>query len=683
MKLYKRHIFFGIIFLNLILSSIIFSQEPPIRWGEIPRADLEMKSFPQDTNASAVILCDFGESSFDDDLNIIYKRHLRVKILSTKGYEWGTHSLTIYTENGTERIYDIEGMVYSLDDNNTIAKKELDKDEVFKEDVDGKRTRYRFTLPGLKPGCVIEIRYTIESKSLWFIKDWVFQHSEPVRWSEYRIQSPKAIAYSAVTNGYEPFTVRETRDVTQIFSGRATSYLGNTIVPCTQMRWAVQNIPALRDEPFITTIDDYVDKVDVQLAGYAFVGGGVKHVMNTWSSLIEELLNSEYFLKKIDDTRHIRKQAEEITLGLSMPEDKLKAIYNWVARSIVWSGDNRLFANQEADDVLESKKGSNSEITFLFLSLLKSVGINGDPVILSTRSNGKIQNLYPILSQFNYVLAKVSLGSQNYYLDATDPLRPMDLLPRKVLNVKGLVIKKENPEWVTLTAQKQYINTSLALINLHEDGSLDGTLEDIYRDYAGVFQRRDLKDKKDIDVAKESFETEQAGITIDSVLVEAKDSINLPLKLKVKISSPVYAQSNGDLIYINPQILHRNRDNPFKEQSRKFPIDYSYQRSNTTEIILSLPDNFAIKEPFGNRSYSVGADLVSYFRNVQVDSHKVIIITKLEIHDVEIKPKYYEQLQEFYSQIVSAESEQLVLARIKKPVVPLLDVKTSKKKGKK
>jgi len=151
----------------------------------------------------------------------------------------------------------------------------------------------------------------------------------------------------------------------------------------------------------------------------------------------------------------------------------------------------------------------------------------------------------------------------------------------------------------------------------------------------------------------------------------------------VKISSPVYAQSNGDLIYINPQILHRNRDNPFKEQSRKFPIDYSYQRSNTTEIILSLPDNFAIKEPFGNRSYSVGADLVSYFRNVQVDSHKVIIITKLEIHDVEIKPKYYEQLQEFYSQIVSAESEQLVLARIKKPVVPLLDVKTSKKKGKK
>jgi hypothetical protein len=44
----------------------IYSQEIPIKWGEIPIADLQMTSFPADSNASAVILCDFGESKLND-----------------------------------------------------------------------------------------------------------------------------------------------------------------------------------------------------------------------------------------------------------------------------------------------------------------------------------------------------------------------------------------------------------------------------------------------------------------------------------------------------------------------------------------------------------------------------------------------------------------------------------------
>ena len=167
-----------------IFSKYIHAQDPPIQWSEIPRADLEIKSFPQDTNASAVILCDYGESFFNNDLNIVFNRHQRVKILTTKGYEWGTYSIIIYSEKDLESINNIEGITYSLDDNGEVVKKELDRDEIFKEEADDKHTRYRFTLPGLKPGCIIDVRYTIETKSLWFIRDWVFQHDEPVRWSD-------------------------------------------------------------------------------------------------------------------------------------------------------------------------------------------------------------------------------------------------------------------------------------------------------------------------------------------------------------------------------------------------------------------------------------------------------------------------------------------------------------------
>jgi hypothetical protein len=208
-------------------------------------------------------------------------------------------------------------------------------------------------------------------------------------------------------------------------------------------------------------------------------------------------------------------------------------------------------------------------------------------------------------------------------------------------------------------------------------------LEDAYEEYASLFTRRGLKDKKDLDIAKESFESEQVDVTIDSVSIEAKDSINLPLKLKAWISSPTYAQSNGDLIYINPHIIQRRRENPFKTKVRKFPIDYAYQRSYTAVINLTIPDNFEVKESPGNRSTSVGSEFAVYTRKVQVDSHQIRVTTKLNIRETAIKPDFYNELRSFYSQIVSAESEQLVLARIKKPVAPVPEVKAFKKKGKK
>ena len=61
-----------------------------IEWGEIPMEDLQMISFPEDSNASALVLCDFGESVFNNDLNIVFTRHLRIKIFNPTGYEMAT-----------------------------------------------------------------------------------------------------------------------------------------------------------------------------------------------------------------------------------------------------------------------------------------------------------------------------------------------------------------------------------------------------------------------------------------------------------------------------------------------------------------------------------------------------------------------------------------------------------------
>ena len=452
-----------------------------------------------------------------------------------------------------------------------------------------------------------------------------------------------------------------------MFVGEAQDLLSETGAQAVHRRWAVQNAPAIRNEPYMTTTDDYVNRVYIQLGSYKFAHQIQKKILKNWSALNKELLDNESFGDKIDKTRKVKKLAEDITTSAVSPKEKMAGIYYWVASNIVWSGDETAFGHQTVNDVLESKKGTSAEINFLLLSLLKSADIPCDPVILSTRENGKIQEWYPLLTQFNYVIASAKIDSLVYYLDATDPLRPIGLLPAKILNTRGLIVDKAGEEWVTFSSPKRYSNNSFALAVLKEDGTLTGTVDDTYKEYAALIKRRNIKDKKDKDILKDALDIEQFGITIDSAHIENKDSIDLPLKYKAWISSSEYVQGSGDVLYINPHILHRITENPFKTEVRKFPVDYSFQRSYTASLLLTIPENFEVKETLQNRVFTLGSNLATYKRLVQVDGNQIQLISDLEIRSTIISPEYYTRLKDFYAQIVSAESEQLVLARIKKP----------------
>ena len=643
--------------LIILLATSIYSQDPPIKWEEIPIADLKMTTFPDDSNASAVILCDYGESKLDDELNIEYNRYLRVKILNENGYDWGTHSINIYTGDYGDRVDDLEGITYSLDENGKIIKSELDDDEIFEEEVTKNRTKYSFTMPALKPGCIIDIHYKIISESISSMRGWTFQEDEPVLWSEYRMIYPQNISYATVTSGFEPWTINEYKEINHVFKGTAAAYLG-TMVSCNYYRWAMKNIPALRKEPYVTTISDYVNKVDVQLAGYAYRQGGVKHILNDWQTLNKELLEDKDFGEKID-IGEVKELTMDITKGLTNPEEKMEVIYNWVTKSIVWSGGNNVFAEYDIGDVIEYKKGNSADITFLLISMLKSAGISCDPVIVSTRANGAVQDLYPIVSQFNYILARVVINNKNFFIDATDPNRTMDLLPVKVLNVTGLVIKPDKPEWITLSTNINNLDQTVVNVNLNIDGTITGNFDERFGEYRSLALRSDIGDKKEIDIIKDIYKPESLGLLIDSVDISDKDSIELPLRVAASFSSSDYSQIGGDLIYFNPNIINRLTDNPFKSKERKFPIDYAYPRSQIIITNIKIPDGYELKEKYINKSLFAGAS-GTYKREMEIHDNVVQIMIKTDIKQSLIKPKFYQQIKDFYAQIISSQAEMLV-----------------------
>jgi transglutaminase-like putative cysteine protease len=529
----------------IFLNVTSYSQDIPIKWKDIPKEDLEMTSYSADSAASALILCDFGSTTFNDDLSLIYERHIRVKIFNENGYGLATFTISFYDD--IEYIDDIEGYTYWLDESGKVLKAELDEDDIQKEVVRDDLINNKFTMPALKPGCVFEIKYKIVTKSLALVRDWYFQYSEPVRWSEYRLMYIRNITYSSVSRGYEPFYVSESTQSTKVVSGTAKRYSNGSIAHCNNLRWVVKDAPAVRKEPFITCTDDYKNRVEIQLSSYTIPGHGVETFSKTWPKFIKEFLDAKWFGDKISNSGKIKDLSAKITEGITDPEEKIKAIYKWVSSSIVWSGRNTKFVDKSLNSIIDSKEGNSAEINMLLISLLKSANIECDPLVLSTRGNGKIQDLYPIMGQFNYVIARAKVNSKYYFLDATDPERPYDLLPSKVLNVKAIAIKEGPVEWTNLNCDKKNNTKSIANVTIDEQGSLSGYFEVSLGEYRSVDLRNALTEKNQTEAIKEMLDTELYGFEIDSVNILNKDSIDSPLRMLVYVSSDHYIQQGGDL----------------------------------------------------------------------------------------------------------------------------------------
>jgi hypothetical protein len=589
------HVGFGLL-IGLLFDSFLLAQSKPMKWGDVPRADLEMKTFPEDSNATAVILCDFGEVTFNDQFGMVFSRHQRVKILSEAGYDWGSHAIQFYAKDKRQRVTDVEGQTFYLTAEGTVRREKLDKKSIFDEDVDGEWRRIRFTLPALAPGAVVEYRYTITTSPGYFtyLHGWEFQTSEPTLWSEFRADIPAVLQYVIVKQRLAALEVEETNS----YNWPPTLYSYQTArmfnLKIMSHRWAMRNMPALREEPYMTTPDDFRAKIHFQLAQIVWPGVAPEKIMQTWEKLAEDLLGYESFGKQIERHKVLREQAETLVAGITNPEEKIRRIYDYVRTTMTWNREYGIYVDEDLDKAFQARRGGGPEIALMLTAMLRFAGLEAYPVLISTRNNGKIIQIYSILSQFNHVLTYVKAGSQEHLLDATDPLRPHTLLPVAALNEVGWLVDKKNPSWVDITSPGAFINQTIVSAKLDADGAITGRFESADAGYSGVFDRHALSDKKEDEYIRNGWLNDLTGAQLDSFTISNRDSVNAPLMTTAYFSSSDHAHAAGDNIYFNPVFFGRQKENPFKLQERTFPVDFAYGRKLAYTLNLTLPEGYGV-----------------------------------------------------------------------------------------
>ncbi len=662
--------YFYILFLTLLLilqSNLTFAQPGPEKFGEVSDFYKNLTEVDYDSLASAVILFDVGEVYFDSQLHIIFKRQKRVKILNEAGYDRANVSIGYYAGDDLEKIKKIKAHVINLTENGETEITELQKDSFFDEDVDGEYKRLKFSFPAVRPGSIIEYEYEVRIKSPHLMPDWTFQDSEPVLYSEYKSTVPEIFRYRMLSQGDSRFDQTNENESFASYKPNVPGYVRTSAVQLAtfEKTFIKKNVTAIRDEPYMRSISDYLSKIIFQFSEIRLPNSPVEPVINRWENLATELENHRLFGRAINSNRQFKKILEEIEgYPAESDMDNMVLIHDFVKSNMKWDESYGIVAADKLHNVYEKKTGSSADINLLLYSLLNEAGIKVTPIITSTRENGNVWKNNPFLSQFNDVLVLAEIEENRIILDATDPLRSYKVLPFRVLNSSGWLVDTDKTEFIEIVNSVPHAQTFQIFANVNEDGAIDVDFSSSETGYFDLYRKRGLqKADSKIDFIKNEVFGNLSEISVAEAEVE--DQSGTPqFKIKSKITLESMAERINDLLFLNPIFLPNIDKNPLTSRERNFPVDFGFEHSYSYHFNISIPESYSIEELPKNKLLRSPDGSAEIRRLCQAEGGSIQLVLMFKLNRSVYAPEEYGMLREFFDQYYSITQEQIVLKEI-------------------
>jgi hypothetical protein len=646
---------------------VCFAQEEYTpKLGYVERPSLEMTYYPGDSTMDAVVLYDFAKVQFHyDDLRgfmMTTKRWIRIKILKESALDRASVSLEYRDRNNyenTEIIENIEGFTYNLD-GHQIVTSQLDKKSITRERLSEHYSSMKLNLPNAKKGSIIEYAYTLRSPLAVRNKPdtWSFQSNIPVQWSEYQITIPHFLDYKITMNGYLGLHINKKEQV-NIRVGH-TKFDG----PGMDYRFVVKDAPAFNKEPFITTASDYISKIRFELERTSVPGDMIRRYSTTWEQVDKTFMDVPWFGGQLRQNVLEKGIKETLLSKASDSTGKMKAGYYFVQNLMRWDGTNGLAVKGGVKNALENKKGSATEINLLLTSLLRDMGLDCDPVVLSTRANGQIHEHIPSMDGFNYVVSKVKIGNREFLLDASQPYARPGMLPEHALNGRGRVIPKKGKGYfidlkpIELKSKFELINADI----LPGDGIVKGKYSISMGGYESLDWREHngtMDDPVQLENVRKKFpEWEITNLHI----VNKNENLEKPVQLKFDFEFE-NESSSPDVMYFNPMIVGSVTENPLKTPQRIYPLDLTTGFTWSYIGNFTLPEGYVLEEIPKVEIVALPEKAGRFLYRVQQTGNIIEVNSTIIVSKTNFVPEEYGALREFFQRIVQRHAQPIVIKK--------------------
>ncbi|TSD67102.1 DUF3857 domain-containing protein [Inquilinus sp. KBS0705] len=650
-----------LLFLVLTFSTTsLFAQDFP--YGTWSQEEINLKKYAPDTSAHAFVINDHGLSQFnimsDGYTRITFEAHIKIKILDEKAFNKGTVEIPFHEEgNSSETVTEIKGITTYLDDNGNVKTAELDPHNVFFVKNNNYWSTAKFTMPNMRKGCIIEYRYKLTTPYWERLPNWYFQSDIPSKYSEYEVHIPAFWNYNASIRG----ELQLTKNTTEV---EKECYInGSAKADCSLIVFGMSNIPAFTEEDYMGSPKTYLSGIYFQLSDWTnpFTGAKSKYTKE-WKDVDYSFKRSDYFGAQLRKKDIFKASIAPLIAGKTNDLDKAKAVYSYIQKSMRY--DNVRSINSESiRKAFDKHSGNVGDINLALVNALNYAGINTEAVLLSTLGNGIINRVYPVTEDFDYVIAKATIGSDTYLLDATDPLLPFGMLPLNCFNDQGRVMSLDKPsEWIDITPKyKKSVTTTLDL-TMESTGKLKGTITTYSYGYEGLEKRKAIKKFNTTDEYIEDFDEKLIKTHILKSEIINLDSLDKPLAEKYEVEIDLYDKLNNNMAF-NPIILNRLINNPFKLATRTFPVIMGVPSETRYILTMHLPANYSVT----NAPQTVAINLPNrggqYLNDFKKEGDVFYYSKVMQLNNAVYMPEEYPYLKEFYNKAIAAEKSEIVIRK--------------------
>ncbi|NME66470.1 DUF3857 domain-containing protein [Flammeovirga aprica] len=654
--------------LLLMIGTIVSAQIPPkkMKMGKVEPELVALTTYEQDTSAVAFVVGDFGRLSFTggrDFFRTSFSRHVRIKILKKEGLDYADVLLR-YVDQGSssESISSIKGYVYNMV-NGEVVKEKLDNDNVFREDVTETRKSVKISLPNVKVGSVIEYSYTKLSDFIYAPDDWVAQRTIPTLVSDFRFEIPEYLTYDVKNSRY--FTINELKQTVSSQVFRFTDMEETVNQRITVRQWRHENIPAFKEEPFMTSPHEYMARLEMELST---TQNGMKQYSTNWKSVLTNLQKSPYCGGQLKKTAFMKEELEAIKSKTDVPLERAMLVYNLIQNRMTWDENYGRYVREGGTrKAYQKRKGNVVEINLMLVAALKEVGVTAVPLMGNVRAGGKVVQSNPALTQLQYVIAYVMDGENTYFLDATSKTHPFNVLPARALNYQGVIMSdndRVNGTFISIapTVKKEIVES--LQVTVEPDLSLTGQYKGIHRGYEAIIKRNQYKSSDDEDEYLTKIEDSRSGMLIDNFEITGIDNINEDVVEKYSFEYDKGLRKVGDAYVIYPLKLLSKVKNPFKQETRRYPVEYAYQRETKLMVQLTIPEGFSIKEIPKPTAISLIDRQSGSLRYLVSPSQRLLtVLVTFKLNRLVYTPDEYPYLKQFIEDAISFQDSPIVLVQ--------------------
>ncbi|HYH55415.1 MAG TPA: hypothetical protein VD772_02320, partial [Anseongella sp.] len=280
--------------------------------------------------------------------------------------------------------------------------------------------------------------------------------------------------------------------------------------------------------------------------------------------------------------------------------------------------------------------------------------------LLSTRENGQVVDIHPVISDFNYAVAYTLIDGEAYLLDAAEKFLPFGMLPFRCLSDKVRVMDPERSFWMEVPSNAKFREVSQLKLALDGDAVLKGSYISYKYGYDALSHRQQTGSIRESDYVS-SLENKHDGIRILNYKSRNLDTLENPFIEEYDVEIRSLAGGNGGNIYLPVFLLNKVDKNPFKLKERYYPVNFGAAREMQRLVVIDLPENYklgSLPEPVGIALPGNGGRFVM---TVQDGKGQVTIVSRIHLNKAIYSPQEYHYVKEMFNRIVQAHAATLVL----------------------